>query len=230
MPRRRDSARPKRRYIRFTRWRRRRFFGLLAESGNVRLACELAGVGLGCIYALRRTEPGFVALMAAAVAKADRQLVLRDAGSAGSPAPQDERGADRAFPDDEDLVIRRGIGGRLKVMAAAHRWWTGRHDAIFFAHLRETANVERSARAAGFSKRAAYDRRARRPGFARGWEAALAEAEISLQLRVAAEAAASPPAAASAAGAAEPPGTFDPWLALAFLKWRARQRENRQRG
>jgi hypothetical protein len=48
---------------RFTRWRRRRFFALLAESGNVRVACELSGVGLGCIYRLRRTEPGFVALM-----------------------------------------------------------------------------------------------------------------------------------------------------------------------
>jgi len=224
MPRRSDSTRPKRRYVRFTRWRRRRFFALLEEGGNVRLACELAGVGLGCIYALRRTEPGFTERMAAAVARADQRLVLRDAGLAGSPAPQDER--DR----DEDLVIRRGIGGRLKVMAAAARWWTARHDAIFFAHLRETGNITRAARAAGFGKRAAYDRRKLRPDFARRWEAALDEAEISVALQLAAELAnAAPAGAAAGTDVAAAPGAFDPRLALAFLEWRERQREKRQK-
>jgi hypothetical protein len=74
-----DLAKRKRRYVRFTRWRRRRFFALLAEGGNVRVACELSRVGLGCVYRLRQTEPRFVALMAAAVAEADARLALRQA-------------------------------------------------------------------------------------------------------------------------------------------------------
>ena len=62
--------------MRFTRWRRRRFFALLEESGNVRMACEISGVGLGCIYRLRRTEPGFVALMEAAMAQTGHPLKI----------------------------------------------------------------------------------------------------------------------------------------------------------
>lgn len=38
---------PRRRYVPFTPWRRRRFFALLEESGNVRVACALSGAGLG---------------------------------------------------------------------------------------------------------------------------------------------------------------------------------------
>jgi hypothetical protein len=180
--------------VRFTRWRRRRFFALLAESGNVRVACALSGVGLGCIYRLRRTEPGFVALMAAAVAEADG--VLRDAGSTGSPAPQDER-----EPGD-DLVIRRGIGGRLRAMAPGAHCWTARHDAVFLGYLRATGNVSHSARAAGFTKKAAYDRRARMPSFARAWDEALPEAGRRLSARQAAE--------AQIEASTMIPGVFDP--------------------
>ena len=112
----------KRRYVRFTRWRRRRFFALLAESGNVRAACELSGVGLGCIYRLRRTEPGFVAAMAAAKAEADAHLGRGGAGDAmdaelAHPRPLPPAGGEDSGAFD-DLVIRRGVGGRLRRMAA----------------------------------------------------------------------------------------------------------------
>jgi hypothetical protein len=169
MPKRVGSSRSKRRYVRFTRWRRRRFFALLAESGNVRMACELSGVGLGCVYRLRRTEPGFIARMAAAVAGASGRL----AGGRGKGAPpppcgwspsptnvgedfSDERWAVAPPPDEDDVVIRRGIGGRLRVMAAGTRWWAARHDAIFLGHLRATGNVALAARAAGWPACAVY--------------------------------------------------------------------------
>jgi len=104
------------------------------------------------------------------------------------------------------------------------------NDAIFFAHLRETGNITRAARAAGFGRRAAYDRRKLRPGFARRWEAALDEAEISVALQLAAELAnAAPAGAAAGTDVAAAPGAFDPRLALAFLEWRERQREKRQK-
>lgn len=226
----RDSHKSKRRYVRFTRWRRRRFFTLLAESGNVRVACALSGVGLGCVYRLRRTEPGFVALMEAAVAAADG--VLRDAGSpafagAGcSPAPQDEREL------DDDLVIRRGIGGRWRAVAVGTHCWTARHDAVFLGYLRATGNVTHAARAAGFTKKAAYDRRKRMPAFARAWDAALPEA----QRRLAATQAEGAQTGASTLepGAFEPedPASFDVDLAIRMVsRWQGeRARRDRAAG
>jgi hypothetical protein len=166
-------SRKRRRYVRFTRWRRRRFFALLEESGNVRLACELSGVGLGCIYRLRRTEAGFVAAMAAAKEKADARLESDDA---------DEEG-----PEEDALVIRRGRGGRMRLMAAGEHWWSARHDAIFLGHLRVTGNVAASARAAGFTPKSAWNRRERMPSFARAMDEALAESQHRLEGRWRAE-------------------------------------------
>ena len=86
------GKRAKRPYIRVTRWRRRRFFALLEESGNVRMAAELSGLGLGAIYRLRRVEPGFTERMAAAREVASARLACFDESGAGcdrldSPSP-----------------------------------------------------------------------------------------------------------------------------------------------
>ncbi|MEA3044770.1 MAG: hypothetical protein QOH47_2608 [Sphingomonadales bacterium] len=116
------AGRKRLRYVRFTRWRRRRFFALLAETGSVRLACEISGVGLGCIARLRRVEPGFVARMEAAVAAAD----ARPARERARPAAGPEAG-------EGDLVIRRGIGGRLRAMNAGLHWWGARRTRCFSA-------------------------------------------------------------------------------------------------
>ena len=167
----RDSKSAKRRYVRFTRWRRQRFFALLAESGNVRLAAELSGAGLGCIYRLRRTEPGFTEKMAAARAEASARLTR----------PPTERPHPNPSSEGEGLVIRRGIGGRLRKMAVGPHWWTERHDAVFLGHLRITGNISGSARAAGFTPKSAWNRRERLPGFARAWDEALAESEGHLE-------------------------------------------------
>jgi hypothetical protein len=184
----------RRRYVRFTRWRRRRFFALLEERGNVRLACELSGVGLGCIYRLRRTEPGFVALMAAAKKEANRRL--------GRGDPVD------AAEDRGDLAIRRGIGGRLRAVAVGAHQWTARHDAVFLGYLRATANVTHSAEAAGFTRKSAYNRRKRMPGFARAWDETLAAAQPELAERRRAE--------AQGGGATLEPGAFEPGDPAAF--------------
>jgi hypothetical protein len=228
MQTRRDSAKPKRRYVRFTRWRRRRFFALLAESGNVRVACELSGVGLGCVYRLRRTEPGFVALMAAAVATADERL----GQSKNAPPPPDGRSPSPANTGEElegDLVIRRGIGGRLRAVAVGTHCWTARHDAVFLGYLRATGNVTHSARAAGFTKKAAYDRRARMPGFARAWDAALPEAGRRLSARQAAAAQIEAPTMIPGVFDPVDPAAFDVDLAIRMVRrWQgARARQDR---
>jgi hypothetical protein len=229
-----ERKKAKRRYVRFTRWRRRRFFALLGESGNVRMACELSGVGLGCIYRLRRTEAGFVALMEAAVAGADARLAKDEREGEEAPPPCFAWSPSPANAgEDLDLVIRRGIGGRLRVMAAGTRWWAARHDAVFLGHLRATGNVVASARAAGFTKKAAYDRRARMPSFARAWDSALDEAENWLQWRLIEEAEKGTPAMERGAGEAASEEAenkpFDPWLALWLLKYWEGQRSGRIR-
>ena len=220
----RDSKSPKRRYVRFTRWRRRRFFALLAESGNVRLAADLSGAGLGCIYRLRRTEAGFTERMAEARAAASAQLNAPPPSSGRSPSPRNL---------GEDLVIRRGIGGRLRKMAAGPHWWTERHDAVFLGHLRITGNISASARAAGFTPKSAWNRRERLPGFARAWDEALAESEVHLEGELAATVlrGGADPAAIARSMAAARDQPFDVELALRLVgRWEKRRaREERAR-
>ena len=186
-----EGAKARRRYVRFTRWRRGHFFRVLGETGHVRMAAAAAGVSLACIYRLRRVEAGFSAKMAAAVAAADARL-RGGSGGAGGDAPSGTgmecpspagAGDDRA----EALVVRRGVGGRLRVMAAGKRCWSARHDAIFLAELERTGNVRASARAAGFTAKSAWNRRERLSVFSDAWDLAMEAAEIALEFRLAAE-------------------------------------------
>jgi hypothetical protein len=178
----RKPATPRRRYVRFTRWRRAHFFRVLEETGHVQMAAEAAGVSLGCIYRLRRTEAGFTAKMIAAAAKADSRLAEEEGGQSGDSHVTVTGARQQA------LVIRRGIGGRLRVMAAGRHWWTERHDSIFFAHLRATGSVAASARAAGFTPKSAWNRRERLPGFARAMDEAREDADLALEFQLMVEA------------------------------------------
>lgn len=177
----RKSLSPRRRYVRFTRWRRAHFFRVLEETGHAQMAAAAAGVSLGCIYRLRRLEPGFTAKMKAACAVADRRLEAAEEGQSG------DSHATVATPQ-QALVIRRGIGGRLRVMAAGKHWWTERHDAVFLDHLRATGSVAASARAAGFTPKSAWNRRDRLPGFAAAMDEAREEADLELLFQLAAHA------------------------------------------
>ena len=214
------STTPKRRYVPFTRWRRRRFFALLEESGNVRMACALSGVGLGCIYRLRRVEAGFSERMAAAKDVASRRLKAKE-GEAG-PRPSPGNGEDFS-----GLVVRRGVGGRLRLMDPGPHWWEPRHDEIFLVHLRGTGNVAASARAAGFTAKVAQDRRRRLPAFAAAWERALPEAELRLGDVLMQEAAKWLALDYDDAFAAEPPEELDVDRALAMLKYWNRKGKGR---
>lgn len=112
---------------------------------------------------------------------------------------------------------------------AAGRCWTDAHDAIFLGHLRATGNVRAAARAAGFTAKSAYNRRARMPSFASAWERELVEAERRLEARVVAEAISWTPAMYPGAFEAGEPDRLDPWLALNYLKWRDRRRREAER-
>ncbi|MEA3047105.1 MAG: hypothetical protein QOJ53_1437 [Sphingomonadales bacterium] len=159
------SGAPRRRYVRFTRWRRRRFFALLEESGCVRLACELSGVGMGCIYRLRRTEPGFVAKMAAAAADAVFLGHLRMTGNASASAraagftpksawnrrerlPSFARAWDAALEEAE-----RRLNGRLTAEALKGSW--GMEPGAFEAPEPETFDVDQALRLLTYGKSSA---------------------------------------------------------------------------
>lgn len=133
----RRSGKPRQRYVRATQWRRRRFFALLEETGQVRLAAELSGLGLGCIYRLRRLEAGFGERMIAARVAAGGRLDRR------TPAegPGGEAG--------DGLVVRRGPGGRLRAVAPHRGWWGERDDAVFLGALREPGASPRPAASPG---------------------------------------------------------------------------------
>jgi hypothetical protein len=235
---------PRRRYVLFTRWRRRRFFALLEETGNVRVACELSGTGLGCIYRLRRVEAGFSEKMAAAKDVASRRLAGEDTPPpwTGGQCPalsSDVRGTSRPAhcgrspspgnpgEDPRGLVVRRGVGGRLRLMDPGPHWWEPRHDEIFLVHLRGTGNVNASARAAGFTAKVAHDRRKRLPAFAAAWERALPEAEMRLGDVLMQEAAKWLALDYDDAFAAEPPEELDVDRALAMLTYWNRKGKGR---
>lgn len=184
----RKAGPPRRLYLRFTRWRRAHFFRVLEETGHVQMATEAAGVSLGCIYRLRRTKAGFTGKMIAAVAKADGVLRQARDGSSAEGGRSGDRHVTVTRARQQALVIRRGRGGRLRVMAAGRRWWTERHDAVFFAHLRATGSVAAAARAAGFTPKTAWNRRERLPSFARAMDEVRKDADLALEFQLSVQA------------------------------------------
>jgi hypothetical protein len=194
---------PRRPYVRFTRWRRAHFFRVLGETGHAQMAAAAAGVSLGCIYRLRRLEPGFTEKMAAAAAAADERLAK------GQPDDGDSTGTGQ-----QAVVIRKGRGGRLRVVAAGPHWWTERHDALFLRHLRATGNVAASARAAGFTPKSAWNRRQRLPAFAWAMDEARDSADLALEFGLAG-------LALGRGGAEEAGGRLDGEQAKAKLGFRA---------
>lgn len=230
-------AKARRRYVRFTRWRRKRFFAALARSGHVQMAAEAAGVALATVYLARKREAGFAEAWVRALEAADARLgfseVAGDARGEGAEAvaaglsrqshpltPSRER--EGGF---EGLVIRRGIGGRTRLMAAGTHWWSGEDDVVFLGRLRVTGNVAGSARAAGFTPKTAWNQRAKRPAFGRAWDEAVEEAEIRLEFRLVEEAG----RRMGLPAPDEEPAEFDPWLAMWLLQWRAGRRDGRIR-
>jgi hypothetical protein len=125
-----------------------RFLAALAESGNVSLACEIAGIGKDRIYRHRRENEAFAAGWEAAKAA----FRLR--------AEEQEDGIDLAALERDGLTIRRGRGGQVQIVSAHPLAWTSKREETFFAAYVECGNVAAAARAAGF--------RARRCGSGRG--------------------------------------------------------------
>lgn len=154
---------PRRRVYLPLRRRAKRFLEALAETGNVAIACDTAGIGKDRLYRLRREDAAFAAGWEAAL----------EAFRARAEA---EDGIDLEALGRDGLAVRRGRGGRVQIVSAHPAAWTKRDEDVFFSAYRESGNVAASARAAGFSGKAAWERAQTRPDFARRLAEAKAEA------------------------------------------------------
>jgi len=89
-----------------------------------------------------------------------------------------------AKPVASAVITNEGAGRKKGACQTRCARWNGRRRALFLAALTETANVRRSAKAAGMSLAAAYALKRRDPTFAGAWKEALeigySEVEMAL--------------------------------------------------
>lgn len=206
--------------MRLSRAKRELFLEVLGQTGNRSAAAAAIGVEPRLMDQRRRFDPELDRAWRAAVAQSERRL-------AGATGPLDCIGGAEA------MVIRRGPGGRLRIVKAGPRRWSRPVEECFFAALANTGNIAAAARSVGFSPSCIAQRRRKWPEFAERMEEVLEDAEIALEFRMAVESGGWANAIADGAGAgvgdvtgdAPQPAPFDPDLAMRFLKWRQEKRK-----
>ena len=149
----------------------RAFLAALGACGNVTRAAALAGIDTTGPYNRRSRYPEFRA-------EWDRIVAAREARAVGlsngqEPPPPAARPA-------EDGREELSVSGAGAVRVAASRWSKAAEE-MFLTELTINANVQRAAKAAGFSQATVYKRRARDGHFAAGWDAAIAVGRARLE-------------------------------------------------
>lgn len=86
-------------------------------------------------------------------------------------------------------VVRPAKNGRTQVIRVQSREgrgarWSDAAEEAFLAKLAATCNITAAAEAAGFSTTTLYKRRARWPGFASAWDAAIDQGYARLEARL----------------------------------------------
>jgi len=160
------------------------FLRALERTGDVRAAAEDAGIDHTTAYLRRRTHGDFASDWERAL-RAHRERVVGEKAEelegliarpltplsfAESPSPSRGEG---------ELV---GAGAQLR--RAGHDRWSARKEKAFFDELAATANVKRSARAAGVSPNAVYQRRLRDPHFKAKWAAVLETGRAAIEMHL----------------------------------------------
>ena len=194
--------------------KRQRFLEVLGQTGNRAEAARAIGVDPKLMDQRREFDPLLDRQWREATAQAQRRL-------AGAAGPLDCAGG------IEPMVIRRGSGGRLRIVKAGPRRWSRPVEDRFFAALAVTGNIAAAARSVGFSQSCIAQRRRKWPDFERRMDEALEDAEIALEFRLAAESGAfgGLDGDEEGDGADGPsPAPFDADLAMRFLKWREEKR------
>lgn len=138
------------------------FLRSLAKGSSVDQAARDAGIDRTSVYRVRKRDPAFAADWARARERGVARLT---------------RGGSAATPDvpglAPDQIVRASRDGRPRIeRAGTNRWSTGK-EQLFLEELAATASVTAAAGAVGVSLPAVYARKARWPGFAERWRAAL---------------------------------------------------------
>ncbi len=191
------------------------FLRALARGLCIAKAAREAGVEPSSAHSARKRDPAF----AAAWNRAREQGVVRLSQ------------AEPALRPDEVVCARRD--GRPRIQPAGHGRWSAGKEQLFLQELAATGNVRGAARAVGMSTVALYARKAKWPGFADRWRAALREGWERLEeglLRAAADTLdppdTAPPIGAPAASDREP---FRDAAAMtidqALILWKAHRAE-----
>lgn len=154
-------------------------------------AAREAGVDKTTAYGARGRDAAFAAEWARVKAEAQARLALHEAGGGGGQAGGEGGGG--APPDlADDEVVRASRAGRPCIARAGPGRWSVAMERRFLEALASTANVSASAAEAGVSAAAVYQRRARWPGFAERWQAALEQGYARLEASLVEEAAPTP--------------------------------------
>jgi hypothetical protein len=214
--------------VRLSGEKRARFLEVLGQTGNRRMAALAIGMDPRGMDQRREFDPVFDRDWAEAVEQADRRL-------AGASGPLDCVGG------EEPMVIRRGPGGKLRLVRAGGKRWSRPVEERFFATLAACGNIAASARAVGFTESCIAQRRRKFPDFARRLEEALEDAELEVEFRLASEVRSrrgrgSEVRPSTSLGTNEDSATggssggerpFDLDAAIRFLKWREAKRSGR---
>ena len=159
-----------------------RFLDALRRTGNPRLAADLLGVHRSTYSKRRAKSAAFAQDWDAALAFAHAAFhqaggpsppILPGTGRGPSPGLDPGMGEGARSPAQStrtlggELTVNRTRGGRLQLRRAPPGWMTKAGEQAFLAALSATANVRLSAAAAGFSHSAFYQKKGRRPYFAR---------------------------------------------------------------
>ena len=196
--------------------KRDRFLEVLSQTGNRKFAAEAIGVDPRLMDQRREFDAALDAAWEEALDQADRRL-------AGAKGPLDTSGMN---------VIKRGLGGRLQIVAAGPKRWSRPVEEKFFAALSTCGTISAAARAVGFSISCIDQRRRKWPDFAARMEETLDAAELEIEFRLAT--CSNPPETERRGGGGEEKGgdaaagkPFDPDLALRFLRFREEKRRGR---
>ena len=150
----------------------RAFLAALRRTGNARAAARAIGMHRATLTKRRAGHPAFAAAWDAALALAHTALDARrnGEGDQAKPGGRGEHGSTRNHPAPH---FHRTAQGRVQLRTGPRRRLTRAAEQAFLAALSATANVRLSAKAAGFSHSAFYQRRRQDAGFAREMRLAL---------------------------------------------------------
>jgi hypothetical protein len=151
------------------------FLDALRRTGNSSLAARECGLNRSTLRGRRARNPLFAVQWEAALVAAHAALKL--GGGARLPAagrrPRGAPPGSRLRTLGGEIMVGPTRGGRLQLRRSPPGRMTVQGENFFCRALAASANIRLSAAAAGFTHSAFYQKRKKRPAFAREWGVSL---------------------------------------------------------